>query len=202
MNDGELGGTRVISGSAVRAMRTIQTPADFGRSWGFGWLMRSVGNTHTVEHGGATNGFTARLLTVPEQKFAIAILTNHDNGGAVHSAIANAALSRILNLETPAPTPVRLEREALSRLQGRFRHGLADITFRLEGDDLVMFRVDHEPFRNEEDVQLPARAVPISPTEIMIAEGLYEGAVAEFFRNPDGSSRFVRMGGRLGHPVD
>ncbi len=200
MNDGELGGVRVISADAARAMRTIQTPADFGRSWGFGWLMRSVGDTHTVEHGGATNGFTARLLTVPERKFAVAILTNHDNGGAVHGAIANAALSRLLSLDTPAPATIELDREALSRLQGHFHHGLADITFRLEGDDLIMHRVDHEPFRDEEDVHAPARAVPISATEVIIAEGLYEGAVAEFFWNADGSPRFIRMGGRLGHP--
>ncbi|MGD9711579.1 MAG: serine hydrolase domain-containing protein [Thermomicrobiales bacterium] len=201
MNDGQLGGTRIISAKAAQAMRTIQTPADFGRSWGFGWLMRQVGSTHTVEHGGATNGFTARLLTVPERMFAIAVLTNHDDGAAVHGAIVGAALKRFLDLEAPVPVPVEIDPASLARLQGRFRHGLADIEFKLEGDGLVMRRTDFEPFRNATDIHPVARVLPISATEVMVMDGLFEGAVAEFFWNADGSPRFIRMGGRLGHPV-
>jgi CubicO group peptidase (beta-lactamase class C family) len=201
MNDGAIGGVRIISPESARAMRTIRTEADFGRLWGFGWLMRRVDGTHTVEHGGATNGFTARLLTVPERTFAIAILTNSDNGGAVHAAISTEALRRFLNLQVPVPQPVELDTKALSRLTGRFRHGLAETDLAIEDGDLVMRRVSHEPFRREDHTHPPAICRPVSPTEFVVTEGLYEGSVGELFFTGDGSPRFLRMGGRLGYPV-
>jgi CubicO group peptidase (beta-lactamase class C family) len=202
LNDGSVGPARIIAADSAIRMRTIQTVADFGRSWGFGWLMRPVGDTHTVEHGGATNGFTARLLTVPERTFAIAVLTNSDNGSAAHGAIANAALKQFLDLASPELPSVTVAPEAVQALQGHFRHDLADITFSVDGNGLVMNRVDHEPFRSEDEVIPPARARALSASELVIEEGIYEGVVAEFFWNTDGSPRFIRIGGRLGFPVD
>lgn len=202
LNDGAAGGSRVISAGSARLMRSIQTTADFGRNWGLGWLMRPVGDCYTVEHNGATNGFTARLLTVPEHKFAIAVLTNADNGAAAHSAIATEALRQFLALESPQVQPITLTTEAVASFQGHFRHGLADITFELNGEDLIMKRVNHEPFRGEDEVVPAARARPVSGSDVVIVEGIYEGAVAEYFWNRDGTPRFIRMGGRLGLPVD
>lgn len=200
LNDGAIGAMRLISRQSAIAMRTIQTAADFGRHWGFGWLMRKVNGTHTVEHGGATNGFTARLLTVPDRTFAIAILTNSDNGGSVHSAIAAAALNQFLGLRAESPAPVDLESSQLERFVGHFHHGLADIEVRLEDKGLVMHRVGHEPFRLEETTYPPARLVPISATDFVVTEGLFEGAVGELLANDNGTPRLLRMGGRLGYP--
>jgi CubicO group peptidase (beta-lactamase class C family) len=201
LNDGAIGPMRLISRESAIAMRTIQTEADYGRAWGFGWLKRRLNGTQTVEHGGATNGFTARLLTVPDHTFAIAILTNSDNGGTVHSAIAAEALDRFLGLRAEGPAPIELDRAQLERFVGHFRHGLADIEVRLDDQGLVMHRVSHEPFRREDTTFPPARLKPISDSEWMVTEGLFEGAVGELIVNGDGTHRFLRMGGRLGYPV-
>jgi CubicO group peptidase (beta-lactamase class C family) len=201
LNDGAIGGARTISAESARAMRTIQIDADHGRSWGFGWLMHRVDGTHTVEHGGATNGFTARLVTVPERTFAIAILTNSDNGSAVHSAISSAALKQFLGLSAMTPATIRLDEDGLARMAGHFRHGLADIDIRLESGGLVMYRTAHEPFRHEDTEFPPARVEPISPTEFLVVEGLFEGSVGEVFFDEDDKPRLLRMGGRLGYPV-
>lgn len=202
LNDGAIGPMRLISPESVIAMRTIQTEADYGRHWGLGWLMRRMDGTNTVEHGGATNGFTARLLTVPDRTFAIAILTNSDNGGPAHSAIAAAALERFLGLHAEMPVQVELDRFQFERFAGQFRHGLADIDVQLKGDELMMNRVGHEPFRGEDTSYPPAKLAPISATEFVVSEGLFEGAVGGLIFNEDGSPRFLRMGGRLGYPVD
>jgi CubicO group peptidase (beta-lactamase class C family) len=201
LNDGAIGPMRLISRESAIAMRTIQTEADYGRAWGFGWLMRRLNGAHTVEHGGATNGFTARLVTVPDRTFAIAILTNSDNGGTVHSAIASEALDRFLGLRAASPVPVELDKAQLERFVGHFRHGLADIEVRLDDQGLVMHRVGHEPFRREDTAYPPARLKPISDSEWLVTEGLFVGAVGELIVNDDGTHRFLRMGGRLGYPV-
>ncbi len=202
MLDGEVGAVRVISRDAAIVMRTIQTRADFGRWWGFGWLMQNVGGTYTVEHGGATNGFTARLLTIPERQFAIAILTNHDIGGCAHSAIAADALERYLGLKSEQLSPVGLGHDELQRFTGHFRHGLSDAVVELNDSELVMTRTGHDPFSGEDTPRLPARLSPISPTEFLVTEGSDQNAVGELLLNPDGSVRFLRMGGRLGYPVN
>jgi CubicO group peptidase (beta-lactamase class C family) len=201
MRDGAIGQTRVLSEQSARSMRTIQTEADYGRAWGFGWLMRRIDGTHTVEHGGATNGFTARLLTVPERSFAIAVLTNSDNGAPVHSAIAAAALDQLLGLRAASPATIELPRNQLQRFVGHFRHNLADMDIRLGESGLTMLRTSHEPFRMQDTTHPPAKLSPISATEFLVMDGLYEGSVGELFFNGDGSHRFLRMGGRLGFPV-
>ncbi|CAN5646856.1 hypothetical protein BH23CHL5_BH23CHL5_25290 [soil metagenome] len=202
MLDGEVGPVRVISSESAVAMRTIQTEADYGRWWGYGWLMQNAGGTYTVEHGGATNGFTARLLTVPERQFAIAILTNHDIGGCVHSAIATDALERFLGLKSEPTSPVELEHNELRRFIGHFRHGLSDAVIELQESELLMTRTGHDPFSGEDTPRLPARLAPISPAEFLVTEGSDQNAVGELLLNPDGSVRFLRMGGRLGYPVN
>lgn len=200
LQDGELDGTRVISAESARAMRAQQATADYGRTWGLGWLLRQVGGTTLVEHGGATNGFMARLTTAPERGFAIAVLTNGEYGAPAHGAIAAAALER-LGLRSEPPKRVTLPPEQLARFAGRYSHGLADLTLTVEGNGYRVERVTRNPFSGEERAREPFRLAPISETAFIAEGGELEGAVLEVITRPDGTVRFARFGGRLGHPA-
>ena len=118
MQDGELEGVRVLQPESTRAMRARETTAGPFTTWGLGWSRRDVDDTLIIEHGGATNGFTARLTTVPERGFAIAILTNHALGAAVHTEIARVALERLLGVRDELPPVISISDDLLARFAG------------------------------------------------------------------------------------
>jgi CubicO group peptidase (beta-lactamase class C family) len=201
MQDGELDGVRVLSAESARAMRTTQTEAGYPQTWGLGWSLSETGGVTIAGHGGATNGFMARLTTVPERGFAIVILTNGDHGSAAHGKIGDVALERFLGLKTEKPARITLDDAALSRFAGRYRHDLADVTLHVEDGGYRVERVTRNPFSGEETAREPFRLVPVGERIFVVEGGEFDGAYAEMILNPDGGVRFIRFGGRLGYPV-
>lgn len=201
IGDGMYGDARILKPETARAMRELHTEADFTRKWGLGWSLREINGVRAVEHTGATNGFMGRLCVIPERKFALAILTNGENGGSVHSAIYVHILRQVVGFRRNPPSPIALDRERLKRFEGHFFTGLADILIELDGDALMMHRMNIDPFTREITERPPARLSPISETIFAIEEGQLSGGFGELILNPDGSVRFLRAGGRLGIPV-
>jgi CubicO group peptidase (beta-lactamase class C family) len=201
MNDGEIDGRRVFQAESARLMRTKQADADAGREWGLGWSLRTIDGTLIAEHNGATNGFTARLTTIPEKQFAIAILTNGDRGGNVHSAISSAVLERRFGLKEQKPQPVERDNERLARYAGRYRQDLAEMDLTLENGRFSVTRRSTNPFSGEHTEREPFHFVPTGERRLIAVGGESDGSEADLILNPDGSIRFLRFGGRLAVPV-
>jgi CubicO group peptidase (beta-lactamase class C family) len=53
-----------------------------GTSYGLGMLVRSTRSHRTLEHSGEVSGFVAENIVLPDDKFAVAVLTNQDAIGA------------------------------------------------------------------------------------------------------------------------
>jgi CubicO group peptidase (beta-lactamase class C family) len=201
MNDGELDGNRVLSAKSAQEMRAMQATADPGRAWGLGWSRREIDGVLIAEHNGATNGFTARLTTVPERNFAIAVLTNADRGSMSHTKIADAALERYLGLKSSKPATVELDPSVLTRYAGRYNQDLSELTLSVENGGLHVERVNTNPFSLEKTHPEPLRLLPTSERIFVVADGVAEGSQADFILNSDGSIRFLRFGGRLAYPA-
>jgi CubicO group peptidase (beta-lactamase class C family) len=201
IGDGTFGDVQILKPETARLMRELHTEADFTRRWGLGWSLRDINGVRAVEHTGATNGFMGRLSVIPERKFALAIVTNGENGGSVHSAIYAHIMRQVVGFERKSVAPVTLTREQLARFEGHFFTGLADILIELNGDGLVMHRMNIDPFTREITERPPARLSPVSETIFAIEEGPLSGGFGELILNSDGSVRFLRAGGRLGIPV-
>jgi CubicO group peptidase (beta-lactamase class C family) len=199
--DGTWGNAQILKPETARLMRELHTEADFTRRWGLGWSLREINGVRAVEHTGATNGFMGRLCVIPERNFALAIVTNGENGGSVHSAIYAHILQQVVGFRRNIPSPVALTREKLERFEGHFFTGLADILIELDGNGLIMHRMHIDPFTREITERPPARLSPISETIFAIEEGPLSGGFGELILDPDGSVRFLRAGGRLGVPV-
>jgi CubicO group peptidase (beta-lactamase class C family) len=200
LNDGELDGQRVLSVKAAQAMRHKEVDAGPFQTWGLGWERVDFGGEVAVRHGGATNGFTAGLIILPERMTALAVLTNHDSGGAAHTAFIKEALRRWFGLEWPGAPVITLPGEQLESRAGRYSHGLDDLTLSVTPEGFNVAVVHRNPFDHEEKPGKPFRLRPIS-ADIFVADGGgRDGAHADFIRNPDGSVRFLRLGGRLGYP--
>ena len=50
-----------------------------GRFAGIGWQLREEGGRRIAEHGGSVRGYNALVLTWPDQRRAVVILTNADD---------------------------------------------------------------------------------------------------------------------------
>ena len=99
-------------------MQTPQVRVNAEGEWGLGWSLARAGGVRTIGHNGATNGFQAYLVAVPERNYAITMLTNSSRGTSASRGIAKWALARDLGLETPEPTKIELAPDALHRLTG------------------------------------------------------------------------------------
>jgi hypothetical protein len=138
---------------------------------------------------------------IPERNFALAIVTNGETGGSVHSAIYTHILQQVVGFRRNPPTPMALTRAQMARFEGHFFTGLADILIELDDRGLVMHRMHIDPFTREITERPPAHLSPISETIFAIEEGPLSGGFGELILNPDGSVRYLRAGGRLGIPV-
>ncbi len=201
IGDGVYDGVRILKPETARMMRELHSEADFTRRWGLGWSLREINGVRAVEHTGATNGFMSRLCVIPERNFALAIVTNGENGGSVHSAIYTHILQKVVGFRRTTPAPMALTRAQMARFEGHFFTGLADILIELEDRGLVMHRMNIDPFTREITERPPAHLSPISETIFAIEEGPLSGGFGELILNSDGSVRYLRAGGRLGIPV-
>ena len=83
---GEPPGRGVVSPATIRTM-TTPAPATGGR-YGLGLRLRTLaGGVRMVTHDGANHGWRAIAAAFPDRGWAIAVLTNGDNGEAVVDAV-------------------------------------------------------------------------------------------------------------------
>jgi CubicO group peptidase (beta-lactamase class C family) len=200
LNDGELDGVRVLSAESARAMRAKEADAAPFQTWGLGWERVDFGSEFGVRHGGATNGFTAGLLVLPERKAVLAILTNHDMGGAAHSAITQKAVRRWFGLERICAPVVRIPSDRLSDRYGTYSHGTGDLILSANGGGFQVDMISRNPFDHSEEPGKSFTLTPVSEDIFVAKGGGRDGSFADFIRNPDGSIRFLRFGGRLAYP--
>jgi CubicO group peptidase (beta-lactamase class C family) len=97
------GAANIVSPNSLLQMREPVlpipgTPMQMGRDW----FVQDVAGMRVFFHAGDTNGQHADFVAIPEQRFALAVLTNGQVGG---SSAATAALDTALD-QFPALTPL------------------------------------------------------------------------------------------------
>jgi len=105
---GQFEGKRLISEKALEETHTPQIPVPLRAadraagaiqaSYGLGWHITEYRGHALQEHGGAVDGFRARVILVPRKKLGIVVLTNLEDMGIVNAA-GNSLLDHLLNLE-------------------------------------------------------------------------------------------------------
>lgn len=204
IDSGKVGDEQVMSPESTAAMQEIQTSAaNFAQSWGLGWDINDFDGVRVVGHGGSTNGFQARLTVVPSQGYAIAILTNGDDGWAVNSSLNDWALREHCGLNDVKPEPVSLTPVHIANMAGTYESQMAVLTFSPDSGSLrIDARTKVNPLSPEER-ELPASWVwPISDTECISTTGPSAGTRTDFVADENGHTRFVRLGGRVYDRID
>ncbi|HEU5013884.1 MAG TPA: serine hydrolase [Roseiflexaceae bacterium] len=203
MGDGRAGDTRLLTSESIRAMRQPQVSAGSrAETWGIGWEIKTSDGVQIVGHGGATNGFNARLTLVPERQFALAILTNSGRGAAAYQRIAPWALQHFCGLKQPEPAPVTLSDEELARYAGTYTQPLATVTMRVVDGGLEMVERNISALTGQQRELPPLHAHPVGNHTFMIdSAGQAEGEKFAFIFGDGRLPRFARIGGRLSDRV-
>ncbi|HLZ73253.1 MAG TPA: serine hydrolase [Dehalococcoidia bacterium] len=198
---GQLPVDGVLGAESVRAMQQPQVEAALAPHWGLGWMIDTIDGARLIGHGGATNGFNARLVFVPERSFALAILTNSGQGSAAYRPIEAALLKRYLGLRTAEPPAITLPAESLARYAGAYERPLSQFTLTPADGGLRVEMTVRSPLSGTETVMPPYHAEPIGERSFRITHGAPAGSTFDFILSADGSVRFLRFGGRVSDPA-
>ncbi|MEO8453049.1 MAG: serine hydrolase, partial [Gemmatimonadota bacterium] len=108
MNDGVVGGRRLLSSDALRETHTPQmilgrgNPTVGDSSWfntyGMGWFVEDYKHELVWQHGGNTPGMTAAVGMLPQKRFGVVVLSNMD-----HTALPGMLMRYLFDRHLGAP---------------------------------------------------------------------------------------------------
>ncbi len=132
----QLGGPGPLDEEVRTAMRQPRSPA-LGAGYGLGWWVREEGGRLTLDHEGSVAGYQSLLLLVPEERLALAVLTNSWRGsGLVRHVVERLGLVAASAAETGAR---HLD------LAGRYVLDGAEATVEAVGDGLRVREAEVDP---------------------------------------------------------
>jgi CubicO group peptidase (beta-lactamase class C family) len=148
--DGELGGQRILRAETVAEMLSPQNsdvPLDFDARWGLGWWLIPPGLDYagkTAWHSGGEGMWNSLLLTLPEHKLGVVLLSNSGEAELViNFKIATTILEEALKVKAgierpPAEPPdvVSLPTDELLSYEGLYTTDLGWMNIRSDGTDL------------------------------------------------------------------
>lgn len=171
---------------------------------GVSWLLRRVGDTSLVGHGGTTNGQLSAFQMVPERDFAVTILTNSTAGGRLHREVLAWVLDHYLGVRAPEPEFLDLDVPALLAYAGTFRSDTVEATIAVDAPGLMVVARPTEQARERTKALLSeVRQDPPFPIRLLAGDGFVvtggkdEGVRGSFVRGGDGSVTGVNLGGRV-----
>lgn len=200
MGDGRKG---VISGRSLRAMRVPQVDAG-ARGWmGISWFIRDVGHLKVYAHGGATHGQQAYFCFIPGRQFALAILTNSDDGGIITDKVFNEALNLYFGTRLEHPKPIAVSARELKQFTGRYQIGTDCFDVKARGKYLIYHDIPLGGFPTPETppsaALAPMRFLFYEKDKVIGLDEPYKDALGEFLRDGRGRLKYFRIGGRA-HP--
>jgi CubicO group peptidase (beta-lactamase class C family) len=82
-------------------------------SYGYGWLVSTIGGETVLQHGGRINGFEAHVIRVPAQRIFIAVLTNVVGRDPAPDFVAQRILHQIDGTAEEPTASLRIEETRL-----------------------------------------------------------------------------------------
>ena len=194
------GGKKVISGKSLRAMRVQQADAGPRGGMGITWFIRNVGDITFYAHGGATNGQQAYFFFISEKDFALAILTNSDDGGIITAGITDYALELYFHVKSRLPKPIQKPASELGEYVGRYKIGTECFDLKVKGKYLIYHHIPLGGFPRPDTP--PGPAMPLmrfsfyEKDKVVGLDEPYRDALGDFIRDDTGELQFFRVGGR------
>ncbi len=198
MGDGKIKGKRVIQKKSLEAMRKIRVNAGGRGDMGITWFIRTYGNVTVYSHGGATHGQQAFFFYIPDKDFALALLTNADEGGNI--AALSMALDIYFGIKVKSPRPIDVPAVELKEFIGRYKIGTECFDIKVKGKDLIWHHIPLGGFPTPETPPGPAlppvRLRFYEKDNLIGVDEPFKGAFGDILRDEDGRVEYFRIGGR------
>ncbi len=193
-------GSPIIKQKTLKAMREPQAEAGGRGQIGITWFIRNTGTFTRYGHGGATHGQQAIFMFIPEKDFALAVLTNSDDGGIVNDNAVTSALEIYFNVKADIPKPVQQTNAELKEYAGSYRIGTEAFDLKIKNGHLIYHHIPLGGFPTPDTPPGPATpAMRFGIYEKDLAVGLDEpmkNALGDFIRDEKGRIQYFRVGGR------
>jgi CubicO group peptidase (beta-lactamase class C family) len=199
LGDGTVNGARVLSAGSVRRMReplgpggtvpALTVPFD---AVGVTWQLWRRGGARIVSHPGGTAGQMSAFSLVPDQGFALTVLTNAQRGLQLWFEISDRVLEGFLGLTPPPRAAVPIARERLAEYVGAYAFPDGSQTIRIHEEDDTLRLALSGPGQ-------PAAASDLRPAgeDLFVVDYLWLTMLTDFVRADDGEVAWVRFLGRL-----
>jgi CubicO group peptidase (beta-lactamase class C family) len=201
-------GAQVLSGASVRAMQDRHASLPGGgegqAGWGLGWMRFNWSGRHVVGHDGGTIGQNSSLRVLPDERFAVAVLTNTNfAGGLLAGRVMRWLFGEVADVETPArpKPPEDAPQFDLAPYAGTYEKVGTRTTFALRDGALWVQYTGTGPLPS---TQMPEqRLFPVSETSFLQQEyvpGVF--SPVSFHNFEDGRRAYFFSGYRLARRVD
>jgi CubicO group peptidase (beta-lactamase class C family) len=207
MGDGESAtGEQILSAKSLEQMRTPLHPATGFDQIGLTWFIRNAEGLNIISHGGATNGQIAGLYFIPEKQFALAILTNGEEGRMLTKVALKQALKVYFGIDMLVPKPLETPEEKLHEYEGNYELPLSAFELKVKKGHLVLYDKPRGGFPTPDSPALPAsppmRLAFYEPDKIIVLDEPMKGSLGEFLRGPDGTLKYFRLSSRVHKKLD
>jgi CubicO group peptidase (beta-lactamase class C family) len=199
MGDGKVNRQRVIQKKTLEAMRIRQISAGGRGDMGITWFIRYAENLTAYAHGGATHGQQAYFFYIPEKDFALAILTNSDNGGIITAQTFGWTLDLYFGVKLKSPKPLAKPQD-LHEFAGRYKIGTECFDITIKDKYLIYHHIPLGGFPTPNTPPGPAlapmRFAFYAQDNLIGLDEPYNGALADVLRDDKGRVEYFRVGGR------
>lgn len=192
-------GERLLSPASLAEMHRVQTPI-WGDSEAIGltWFIDSRDGVRSLSHGGGTVGQCSLLALVPECGFALAVMTNGDNGWNMARNLYRWCVRHILGATPYVPQPTGAPAEALAQYAGHYERYFADADLEMQEGELRLRLTFKKSFPDEQSPVPPptpwVRLDLAEPDRLLVLDGPLKDALIDVLRGPDGAIRWLRSG--------
>lgn len=207
MGDGQsASGEKILSTKSLEQMRTPLHPATGFDQIGLTWFIRNAEGLNIISHGGATNGQIAGLYFIPEKQFALAILTNGEDGRMITKTALKQALKVYFGIDMLIPKPMKTPEEKLYEYEGNYELPLSAFELKVKKGHLVLYDKPRGGFPIPDSPPLPAsppvRLAFYEPDKIIVLDEPMKDSLGEFLRGPDGTLKYFRFSSRVHKKLD
>ena len=167
---------------------------------GITWFIRKAGGLTIYSHGGATNGQKAHFFFIPAKDFALAILSNSDDGGIINTEVSDLALDVYFDTKVKLPQPKEIPSGALKEFAGRYQIGTECFDLKVKGKHLIYHHIPLGGFPTPDTPPGPAmppmRFAFYEKDQVIGLDEPYKNALGDFIRDEKGRLQFFRVGSR------
>ena len=202
MGDGTAAdGTQLLKPETLALMHTPVTSAEGDEQIALSWFIAKIGEVETHRHGGSTFGQISAFMMAPAQKFAIAVVTNSDEGGQLNDAVTNWAFEHFLGAKKTEPATITVPTEQLAAYAGVYSAVLTSVELEVPetGETLVgTFKVHTDGFFEKDPPPISGiRFAFYGPDKVIALDEPFKNLKGEFIRLKDGQLGWFRFGGRM-----